>query len=58
MPLFYEECDHCSGIEERVFVDSWTGRNLCCACLWPIIGDVTFSPCSEGDNLDKLLAEL
>lgn len=57
LPLFYEECDACGCQEERVFTDSWTGKELCAACLGTIINDVTNSPCTEGDNLEKLLVD-
>lgn len=57
LPLFYEECNVCGCLEERVFTDSWTGQELCAACLGTIIDDVTNSPCTEGDNLEKLLVD-
>jgi hypothetical protein len=53
--LFLHDCDHCQGTEERVFVDSWTGLELCAMCLREVINSVTMSPASEGDNLKKLL---
>jgi hypothetical protein len=57
LPLFYEECDACGAYEERTFTDSWTGTELCNSCLYEIIGDLTNSPCSERDNLRKLLID-
>lgn len=57
LPLFMDECDACGALEERVFTDSWTGKELCAECLGTIINEVTNSPCSEGDNLLKLLVE-
>jgi hypothetical protein len=57
LPLFMDDCNACGALEERVFTDSWTGRELCAECLGTIINEVTNSPCSEGDNLDKLLVE-
>lgn len=57
LPLFMDECDACGALEERVFTDSWTGKQLCASCLYEIIGDVTNSPASEGDNLVKLLVD-
>lgn len=57
LPLFLDECCVCGSMEERVFTDSWTGKELCAACLGKIIDEVTNSPCSEGDNLIKLLFE-
>ncbi|AIS73748.1 hypothetical protein SEA_PANAMAXUS_73 [Mycobacterium phage Panamaxus] len=53
--MFLKECDNCDNAEERVFVDSWTGLELCNTCLAVVINDVTFSPYTEGDNLKKLL---
>lgn len=58
LPLFYEDCDGCLASEERVFVDSWTGKELCASCLSEIIDEVTNSPCSEGDNLIRLMVEV
>lgn len=55
MPLFYDECQVCQAIEERVFVDSWTGLEVCLPCLGPIVDHITNSPCSEKDNLAELL---
>lgn len=55
--MLSRECDHCGSLEERVFTDSWTGLELCCTCLHQVIGDVTMSPASEGDNLKKVLAQ-
>lgn len=55
LPLFLDECGACEALEERVFTDSWTGKELCATCLYEIIGDVTNSPASEGDNLIQLL---
>ena len=49
------ECDNCTCPDERVFRDSFTGLSLCLMCLYPIIGQVTTSPGTEGDNLKKLL---
>lgn len=55
MPLFLDECQNCGALEERVFTDSWTGLELCVGCLSPIVGELTSSPCSEGDNMMILL---
>lgn len=55
--LFMEECAGCFALEERVFTDSWTGKELCASCLSEIIDEVTNSPASEGDNLIKLMIE-
>lgn len=55
--LFMEECGACGALEERTFTDSWTGKELCAACLGEIIDEVTNSPASEGDNLVRLLIE-
>jgi len=52
-----DECDHCGSYEERVFRDSWTGKELCLMCLAPIINRVNSTP-SEIDNLDELLASV
>ena len=51
------ECDNCKCPDERVFRDSFTGLSLCLMCLYPIIGQVTTCPGTEGDNLKKLLEE-
>jgi len=48
-------CEKCYGSEERVFRDSYTGKELCLQCLAPIIEWVTNSPATEGDNLERLL---
>jgi hypothetical protein len=53
--LLLKTCDNCEGVEERVFTDSWTGKELCSMCLVGIINQVTMSPASEGDNLLELL---
>jgi len=53
--LFLRECDNCAMREERVFRDSWTGKELCLSCLGPIVDRITSSPASEGDNLLGLL---
>ena len=59
MILFYHECDGCEcPAEERVFTDTWTGKSLCCSCLYKIIGKVTMSPEDEGDNLLELMETL
>jgi hypothetical protein len=50
------ECDNCQGREERVFVDTWTGLNLCLACVGLVWNTTTNSPASEGDNLREELA--
>lgn len=55
--LFYEDCEGCYSSVERVFRDSWTGKELCAFCLSRIINKVTDSPCSEGDNLIKLMID-
>jgi hypothetical protein len=53
--LMSSTCDNCGAPEERVFRDSWTGIELCCCCVHDVIGNVTMSPASDGDNLEKLL---
>lgn len=55
--LFLEECDACGAIEERAFTDTWTGKQLCAACLGYVLDYVTNSPASEGDNLIQLLID-
>lgn len=57
LPLFLEECSGCLALEERIFTDSWTGKEFCASCLGEIINYVTNSPCSEGDNLFQLMFE-
>jgi len=54
-PIFLRSCDNCSATEERVFTDSWTGKELCLECLSMIASDITNSPQSEGDNLAEVL---
>lgn len=49
------ECSHCQVTEERVFTDSWTGKELCLACIIAVAPYVTNSPASEGDNLETEL---
>ena len=57
--LFYKDCDHCGSSEERIFTDSWTGKELCLSCLDVVARYVTNSPGSEGDNLqDELEARV
>lgn len=51
MLAFYDECQWCKNVEERVFQDSWTGMELCLQCLGRVADYVTNSPSSEGDNL-------
>lgn len=55
--MFIEECDCCGIPEERVFKDSWTGKNLCLQCLGQVWDRVTNSPYTEGDNLEALLED-
>lgn len=55
--LLTDPCGHCGSDEERLFRDSWTGKELCPMCLSSIINQLTMSP-SEGDNLDELLEAL
>lgn len=57
LPLFMNECDACLAYEERTFRDTWTGIELCLSCLGEVVNDTTNSPCSEKDNLVKLLNE-
>jgi hypothetical protein len=54
----WHNCDQCGASEERVFTDSWTGKELCAMCLSSIINQITMSPASEGDNLPELLKTL
>ena len=56
--IFFEKCNHCEAIEERVFVDSWTGTQLCLYCVGKVCDYVTNSPASEGDNLREELSKL
>ena len=57
--LFYHECDGCGCPEERVFTDSWTGKEFCFMCLSKIIDQITMSPTEDGgDNLPELIAAL
>jgi hypothetical protein len=55
--VLFRDCDNCGASEERVFVDSWTGKELCIMCLAPVINGITMSPASEGDNLAVVLKE-
>ena len=55
MRFFLRECSNCSSFEERIFIDSWTGKELCIPCVYDIIGRVSISPLSDGDNLESLL---
>lgn len=55
--LLMNNCTHCDGLEERLFTDSWTGMELCLSCIYPIVGKITMSPQTEGDNLPTLLKE-
>lgn len=55
--LFVRTCDACAMTEERVFTDSWTGKELCLDCLLKVAPHLTNSPGTEGDNLEKLLRE-
>lgn len=55
--MFLRECDNCGGAEERLFVDSWTGLELCLSCLHPIVGQITMAPYTESDNLPALLKD-
>lgn len=48
-------CNQCGNLEERTFTDSWTGKELCLTCLYPIIGKVSQAPQTESDNLEDLL---
>lgn len=55
--MIMHNCDNCGASEERVFVDSWTGKWLCLMCLGSIWSRITNSPATEGDNLEALLKE-
>lgn len=55
--LLMNNCDHCDSLEERLFTDSWTGKELCLSCLYPIVGKIAMSPQTEGDNLAQLLED-
>jgi hypothetical protein len=55
MFVFLHECGWCKRDEERLFTDSWTGVELCLACLGRVSDYVTNSPASEGDNLPEEL---
>lgn len=55
--MYMYECGNCGMPEERVFQDSWTKKSLCLKCLGEVWDRVTNSPFTEGDNLEKLLAE-
>ena len=54
----YDYCCVCGCPEDRVFTDSWTGKEFCLMCLCKIIEQITMSPEEEGDNLPELLAAL
>lgn len=49
------ECSNCGHVEERIFTDSWSGKELCLECILSIGNDLTNSPASEGDNIEELL---
>ena len=51
------ECINCGCPEERLFRDSFTGAELCIACLAPIIEKINLTPSESGDNLKRLLME-
>lgn len=55
MFVFLHDCDSCDSTVERIFTDSWTGKELCLDCLSEVVGDVSMSPGDEGDNLLSLL---
>src|ERR1044072_5500553 len=55
--IFYRDCDNCGASEERVFVDSWTGKELCIMCLAPVINGITMSPSSDRGKLVAQLQE-
>lgn len=45
------ECDACGNEEERIWTDSFTGKELCNECISTVAQKLTNSPASEGDNL-------
>lgn len=51
MLIFIKTCEWCGAKEERSFYDSWSGLELCLACLGEVVAFVTNSPATEGDNL-------
>ena len=55
--MFFRNCENCGNLEDRLFIDTWTGMELCIMCLEPIISRITMSPKEEGDNLPELLKE-
>lgn len=50
------ECSACGSPETRVFVDSWTGKELCMTCICEVAPQVTMSP-EDGDNLADVLVK-
>lgn len=57
MLIIAHKCSWCGTEEERLFTDSWTGRELCLECLSIVAQHVTNSPATEGDNLLQALGE-
>lgn len=57
MFVILKECDRCGTAEERVFTDSWTGKELCLECLTEMAPHIYLSPATEKDNLEKLIEE-
>ena len=45
--MLLKECQWCSGVETRLFTDSWTGKELCIECMAHVINHVTFDPEEE-----------
>lgn len=58
MFVVHRECAGCAAVEERLFTDTYTGKDLCSLCLIKVLPQTTMSPESEGDNLPELLEEL
>jgi len=58
MHVIFHECQNCGRDEERIFTDSFSGKELCIPCLVPIANVLALSPQSEGDNLEELLEDM
>lgn len=53
--MFLHDCEVCGATEERIFTDSFSGKEFCIECLSKVLTKLTNSPGSEGDNLDAEL---
>lgn len=56
--MFLHDCQGCESTVERIFTDSWSGKELCVECLEQILPNLLLSPASDRDNMEELVKQL